>query len=475
MKVNFFKTLFKFGLPTTLTVGIASFILIFTSHAATLADAYLYLNRIKANQTSGIEYILAINTTSSFTSGTTVTIEFADNQDGGWCRTAGTLTATGVTSSTANLSGTDWNIDASLPGSLSANCSKGSTGTSDKITITGVGALTAGTTYGVKIVGSTGILGTYSTAGQHNVTVSVIKDALIDSMTFKIQTVSDDQVVVSATVAETPSVSCSISTNTVNLGTLYPGGNYSVATHTITSTATNGYYWAAYGTGNGSTGDAGLYKSTPTTYLIPSGSTSTLDLRVANSEGFGITLSDPDSTGPATVATNFVDTTLGVFGTLDRGTQGAKLILSKGAEAATNETSTITYGARAGTSAVAGSYQETVTYVCGGYFSAPPWTLEFDDAIFPLQLTTNAVTIPVNTTLYLGGDSGPEVSLFINGSYDSEWYHGTTKTFSQGDEIYMSLYLYAGSEGSLLLRENNASGRIVGEIYFYRSEDWGPV
>lgn len=472
--MNFFKTLFKFGLPTTLTVGIASFILIFTSHAATLADAYLYLNRIRGNLTFGIEYILAINTTSSFTSGTTVTIEFPDNQDGSWCRTAGTLTATGVTSSTADLSGTDWNIDASLPGSLSATCTKGITGTADKITITGVGALTAGTTYGVKIVGSTGVLGTHA-AGQHNVTVSVIKDALINSMTFKIQTVSSDQVVVSATVAKTPSVTCSISTNTVNLGTLYPGGNYSVATQTITSTATNGYYWAAYGTGNGSIGDAGLYKSTPTTYLIPSGPTSTLDLRVANSEGFGITLSDPDGIGPATVATNFVDTTLGVFGTLDRGTQGAKLILSKGAVAATNETSTITYGARAGTSAVAGSYQETVTYVCGGYFSAPSWTLEFDDVIYPNQWT-NTVRIPENTTLYLGGDDPGAVYLRIDGPYheEEEWFHGSTKTFSRGEEFFIRIIINPSTEGTILLRENNAFGRIVGEIYFYRSEG-GPT
>lgn len=326
------------------------------------------MNTIKAGTLSGIEYILALNTDNSFTSGSSISLEFPDNQDGSWCRTAGALIATGISSSAVDLIGTGWDIDSDLPGTLTASCSKGSTGTTDKITISNVGALTAGTTYGVKITGNIGILGTPVTAGQHMVTIIVTKDTLMDSKSVKIQTISNNQVVVTASVADVPGVTCSISTNTVNLGTLYPGGSYALGSHTITTTATDGYYWAAYGNGNGSSGDAGLYKSSTTTYLIPSGPSDTIDLRVAGSEGFGLTLSDPDSTGPTTVSTNFSNTTLGIFGTLDRGIQGAKIILSKGTNTTSEEISTITYGARAGTSAVPGSYQETVTFVCGGYF-----------------------------------------------------------------------------------------------------------
>jgi hypothetical protein len=35
---------------------------------------------------------------------------------------------------------------------------------------------------------------------------------------------------------------------------------------------------------------------------------------------------------------------------------------------ATSENATITYGARAGSSAEAGTYSETITFICGGYY-----------------------------------------------------------------------------------------------------------
>lgn len=358
------KTLFKYGIPTLFVVAFTSFLLVFSSKAATLADVYLYMNRIQANLTSGVEYVLAINTTTTIPTGGEITIEFPDAADATWCRTAGTLTATGVSAAEPDAGGSGWDIDAVLPGTLSASCTQGSTGTSDTITITGLTQLTAGTTYGVKIVGNAGALGTNSTAGVHDITITAVNGTTSDSMTFKIQLVTNDQVVVSATVSESPSVGCTIGSNSVNLGTLYPGGNYAIGSHTISTSATSGYYWAAYGTGNGSS-DAGLYKSTSTTYLIASGPTATLDLTVAGSEGFGLTVSQP--TG-ATVPASFGDGTLGTFGTLDRTSASAKLILYQAAAQSTAENATVTYGARAGTSAVAGSYQETVTFVCGGYY-----------------------------------------------------------------------------------------------------------
>jgi hypothetical protein len=359
------KNIIRVVIPTIFIAVVSALLLHYSSHAATLANVYLYMNRIQTNIATGIEYVLAINTTTTIPTGGTITIEFPDAGDTTWCRTAGSLTATGVSSSEVDLASTGWAIDAALPGTLSATCSQGSTGTSDTITITGLTALTGGTTYGVKIAGNLGVLGTNSAAGVHDVIVTAFQGTTADSMTFKIQLLTSDQVVVSAIVSSAPSVGCSITGNAVNLGTLYPGGNYATATNSISTTATSGYYWAVYGTGNGTSGDAGLWKSSATTYLIPSGPNDTIDLTVAGSEGFGITVSQP--TG-AVVPASFSDSTLGTFGTIDRTSSAAKLILSQNGAQASAESATITYGARAGASAVAGSYQETITFICGGYY-----------------------------------------------------------------------------------------------------------
>jgi len=351
---------------------------VFTSKAGALTAAYLYLSRIQSNingSSATVEYVLAIDTAQTIPSGGTVTISFPDGDDAGWCRTAGSLTVAGVSSSTADYATTNWAIDAVMPtsSSLTAVCAQGAGVSSvDKITISNVGTLTAGTTYGVKITNGSaaGVIGTASAAGEHDVSVEAKNGATIDSSTFGLYLVASDTVVVSATVAAVPSVTCSISTSAVSLGSLYPGGSYATVNHTIsttTSTTTSGYYWASYGAGDGST-DAGLYKSTATTYLIASTGSGTIGLTGVNAEGFGMTVSDPDAGGAATVPADFSDGTAGTFGALDRTVAGAQLILYQNGAQASAENATITYGARAGTSAVAGSYSESVTFVCGGYY-----------------------------------------------------------------------------------------------------------
>ena len=351
----------------------------FISKANALSAVYFYLSRIQANingSSATVEYVVAVDTSQTIPSGGTVTITFPDNDDANWCRTAGSLTVTGVASSTVDLATTNWAIDSALPNSgtaLSAACTQGSGSSSvDTITISNVGALTGGTTYGVKLTnGSTaGVLGTDDTAGEHEITVETKNGSTIDSGTFKVYLVSNDTVTISATVSSVPSVNCTISSNSVNLGSLYPGGSYSTITHEIstsTSTTTSGYYWAAYGTGDGST-DAGLYKSSATTYLIASTGSSTIDLTGAGAEGFGMTVSDPDGAGSAAVPSDFSNATSGTFGALDRGVAGAQMILYQNGSQSTSEPATVTYGARAGSSAVAGSYSENVTFVCGGYY-----------------------------------------------------------------------------------------------------------
>ncbi|HOV29482.1 MAG TPA: hypothetical protein PLD77_00115 [Candidatus Dojkabacteria bacterium] len=369
---------FKGFLTLALVAILLTSSFVFKSNANALTSAYLYLSRMKVNITGAgadtLEYVLAFSTSQTIPTGGTVTLTFPDDDDGFWCKTAGALTVTGVTSSSSDLAGTNWAIDAALPAAttLTASCTKGSgAGSADKITISSVGAISTSTTYGVKLANGTtaGVLGTDDTAGNHNVTIEVRNGTVSDSSTFGIRLIADDRVVISATVSATPSVTCSLSTNTVNLGSLYPGGAFTTGQHTISTTTSDtagGYYWAVYGTGNGT--DAGLYKSSATTYLIPSTGSTTVDLRGVGTEGFGMTASDPDAASSATVSANFSDGTLGVFGALDPGVSGAKLLLSQQGAQTSAESSTITYGAKAGASAQTGSYQETVTFICGGYY-----------------------------------------------------------------------------------------------------------
>lgn len=369
---------FKGFLTLALVAILLTSSFVFKSNANALTSAYLYLSRMKVNITGAgadtLEYVLAFSTSQTIPTGGTVTLTFPDDDDGFWCKTAGALTVTGVTSSSSDLAGTNWAIDAALPAAttLTASCTKGSgAGSADKITISSVGAISTSTTYGVKLANGTtaGVLGTDDTAGNHNVTIEVRNGTVSDSSTFGIRLIADDRVVISATVSATPSVTCSLSTNTVNLGSLYPGGAFTTGQHTITTSTSDtagGYYWAVYGTGNGT--DAGLYKSSATTYLIPSTGSTTVDLRGVGTEGFGMTASDPDAASAASVSSNFADTTLGVFGALDPAVTGAKLLLSQQGPQTAAESSTITYGAKAGASAQPGSYQETVTFVCGGYY-----------------------------------------------------------------------------------------------------------
>jgi hypothetical protein len=343
------------------------------SEAATLTAAYVMMSRMKAGLTStaNLEIYIAFETSGAVSADSTLTLEFPDGDDTNWCRTAGSdLTVAGVTSTPADSTG-DFTVDSALPAqtSLVASCSQGSGASSvDTITITDLDGLTAGITYGVKISnGSTAKLGT-SSAGQKIITLTIDDGSDPETKTFGINLVSDDEVVISAEVVDVQTVTCSIGSNAVDLGNLYKGGSYVTGTHTITtstSSSAGGYYWSIYGTGDGAT-NAGLYKSTATTYLIESDNTgNTIDISAPGSEGFGLNTSVP--TG-ATGGTGFSGNGAGVFGSLGMGASNAELLLYQIGNQATSEDATITYGARAGSSAEAGSYSETVTFVCGGYY-----------------------------------------------------------------------------------------------------------
>lgn len=348
---------------------------VFRSQAGALTESYLYLSRIQTNlngaSPNDIEMVLAFQPSQAFYLADSARVDIffpmADNAQ--WCRTAGSLTVTGVTSAAPDTPGAI-EITAALPGTtLVAACTQGNgTTTVDTISITGVGDLVNTATYGVKLVNEAlgGVLGTATTAGSRTVTVQVSDANNLDSSAFGVYLIADDTVEVTATVAAAPTVTCSLSPVTVAIGTLYPGGGLVevLSSNQLTTSSTNsGYYWATYGKGNGT--NAGLYYSGGP-YLIQSGTgTGTVNITAGGSEGFGIKLTQP--TG-ATVTTDFVTGTPGVYGSLGATPAGARLILYKATETTPSQSASVYYGARAGSGALSGSYIEYITYVCGGYY-----------------------------------------------------------------------------------------------------------
>lgn len=338
------------------------------TNAANISGSYLFLSRIKGGLTSGVEMILAVTPGDNTNGSDSITLEFPDAEDGDWCITGGgtSLTVAGVSTSIADGTG-DTDITAALPGTLTATCAAGSgAGSVDTITISGVNALTSGTTYGVQIAGNLAALGTPAAGGDHIVTITIIDGASQQASTYDVEILSEDQVNVTATVSDSPTVSCSLTgtSGALDLGTLYKGGTFTTATHTFsvtTSSSASGYYTAVYGTGDGST-DAGLYDGS--SYLIASDyATGTMDLTTG--EGYGLVASTPSG---ATVASDFSNAVSGTFGAIGLGFDEAKMLFYQTSAEATGDTSTITHGAAAGASAATGTYNEYVTFICGGYY-----------------------------------------------------------------------------------------------------------
>lgn len=461
----------------------------FTSGAATLNNAYLVLSRIQSNLTSSsnLEIYIAFATSGTIPSGATVTLQFPDGDDGGWCRTEGALTVVGVNSTPGDSTGA-YDIDATLPGALSATCSKGAgTNSVDTIRISGVAGLNSiAGTYGVKISnGAVGKLGTSATAGQKILSLTVQQGTTVETKSFGVSVVSNDRVTISAEVVNPPTITCSIDSNSINLGNLYRGGMYVTGSHTIsviTSDNSSGYWWSAYGKGDSST-NAGLYKSTATTYLIKSdNSSATVDISDPGSEGFGMNVTVPS--GEAVAGVGFGDNSAGVFGSLGMGASNAELIAYKNwGPQTTTAQSTITYGARAG-AAVPGAYSETVTFVCGGYigdYGDDPynWILGFGNIFHSsfedCDSETNTETLPDDATLYLDiipSKQNEVVYYRRNSGSIVQWPDNTTVNFSKNDTLSIVVKnadYYGSVSGNIILKIDNSSGRTASEFSYYVS------
>ena len=201
-----------------------------------------YLNRQKASLTTGVQHEIFFTTLSAVSGGAgnnKVIIQFPDADDGLWCRTAGSLTVTGI----ANPTGSTESATI-LPGAFtSSTCSQGSGPSSyDKLNINTVNDLGATTKYGVRITGNAGALGTPTAANSIKIIVTTNNGTIdIDTATLATSIISDDQIVVTATVDPTLTVAVSGS-GAASLGTLSTSQvNQAPITSTVSTNANGGF------------------------------------------------------------------------------------------------------------------------------------------------------------------------------------------------------------------------------------------
>lgn len=209
--------------------------------AGQLTEARDYLGRMSANLTSGESHEIYIKPATNVSGGpdaNSLIIVFPDADDGLWCRTPGS----DLSVSTSGLIESGATALPSTSG-LSASCTQGSGASSyDTITISNVDNLTAGTLYGVKISdGTTAKLGTPGAGNDKIITIKTNDGTSdVDTKDIAVAIISNDQIGVSATV--NPSLSFSISSDSLDLGTLTSStvANAGPSTLTVSSNATSG-------------------------------------------------------------------------------------------------------------------------------------------------------------------------------------------------------------------------------------------
>ena len=343
---------------------------LFTEYAfaTTLTTIFDQLDRAKQAQTSGVGQIIVFTPTTTDSTGTDsiIRLQFPAAQYTQWCRTAGTLTA-----STSTYQGA-----TGLPGTLTANCTQGNGTTMDTIYIcaTGTNTWTAATLYGVRVVDSTGKLGTPTTAANDNKVIVTVGYAttctdpttITDTGYYALSVLANDQVAVTATVdplfsfsitnlsigfGEFPSTTKRWATTDTNGATSEPG-NQNPSYFTVSTNAPNGALVAAAST------NAGLYKAVAPTHTI----TATYANNVSTgNEGYalyvknnasGITITSGWS---GSTATNTISSTL-------------QTIATAAGPISSNNTADIALDAAIASSTPAGAYSDSITLVGTGKY-----------------------------------------------------------------------------------------------------------
>jgi hypothetical protein len=186
-----------------------------------------------------------------------------------------------------------------------------------------------------------------------------------DTGTLALEIVADNDVTVNATVD--PRVTCAFTGLTTTFASLAgPVTTYDTSTTiTVSANATNGVNITVYDAGNGT--NPGLYKSIATTYLIGSADSTYSNTATLTSDvdGFGISASSGGGSGAALTVDGRFDASGGAneMGGLEVGA-GAAVSIAASSGALASRVLTIVHKAAVSGLAPAGSYTDTITYVC---------------------------------------------------------------------------------------------------------------
>lgn len=191
-----------------------------------------------------------------------------------------------------------------------------------------------------------------------------------DTGTIAVEIVADNDVTVNATVD--PSITCSFTGLTTTFSSLTTGAISTSDTNTtitVSSNAQGGVNVTVYDTGD--TANPGLYKSTPTTYLIGSADSSYNNIvtLATGVDGFGLTASSASGSGAALTVDGRFDASGGAneVGGLEVGA-GAAVPIASASGALASRVLTIVHKAAVSGLAPAGSYTDNITYVCTGIY-----------------------------------------------------------------------------------------------------------
>ena len=265
-------------------VALPLFLVVLTPavQGANLTTTYVRLDRLKTGQTTSFRLVFKAATTQT----ANVTVDFQS----AWTSASGTVNATQSVSTATCASETGF---TALPGGSLTAAGSGTT-----VTVSGVGSVTAGTTYCVDLTSASAV--TNPTAGEYNVVVGHGSD----SVTTALRVISEDSYAVTATV--TPSFNFAFNNTTTDaLGNLSTTGTSSTGkTITLTTNANSGWIvWAKSATSNGGKGSlnsvtAGNYKITPSAAVGSASHTLT-----SSTEDYGLAVTvNTDASGGGTVA-----------------------------------------------------------------------------------------------------------------------------------------------------------------------------
>lgn len=334
-------------------------VVIFRLNASSLGEGYLFLGSMKTNTSSDIMGMFTPGSDFTVTAESKELRIYFPESEGLWCKdetnTVGNLTISAIGSGQSPIDQGDWSIDQPLPGTLVATCYQGLEGANDYIAITGIGDLSQGQSYGFKIDENINVFKTGPNVGSNLISYQLIEDTKTETLSFSISLLSNDKIIVGAYVVDTDTITCSVGDN-VNLGTLYLGGSYVTGSHSLgVSSSGTGFYWTVRGQ------NAGLSHTSEDAVLSSLGVGGIVDL--ITGEGFGLVIS---SSTLGAIQPNYLSTTPGEFGEID--TDANLILMSDNSGVGAYN---VTLGARASISAVSGPYQESLTYVCGGYIESP--------------------------------------------------------------------------------------------------------